>query len=220
MRSKTGFTLVELLVSIAIIGMLIAVTLPAVQQSREAARRMQCKSQLKQLGLALHAYHDTHNSLPNLSYPAKGSRYRWDWRGLGPHVKLLPWLDQGTLYSQFDQNEWALDGARNDSVGRNRLSVFLCPSDLDASPEGRAERVVRDLRHESPRRGQVGMENEARHRSADEHAAERDALRRARKDGERCSPPHQKASPMPNANAIGSPRSVPGGRSNVAPPGN
>ncbi len=135
MRSKTGFTLVELLVSLAIIGVLIAITLPAVQQSREAARRVQCKNHLKQLGLALHGYHDSYNSFPNLSYPAKGSTYRWDWRGLGPHVKLLPWLDQGTLYSQFHQAEWALDGAQNDAVGRTRLSLFLCPSDFAADPD-------------------------------------------------------------------------------------
>lgn len=88
-----GFTLIELLVVIAIIAVLIALLLPAVQQAREAARRSQCKNNLKQLGLALHNYHDTHNILPpGGNYPSKGSFF----------VALLPHLDQAAAFSKFD----------------------------------------------------------------------------------------------------------------------
>ncbi|MEW4564396.1 DUF1559 domain-containing protein [Bremerella sp. JC770] len=90
---KPGFTLVELLVVIAIIGILIALLLPAVQQAREAARRMQCTNNLKQLGLALHNYHDTNNAFVAL----RGGNHGYQ----SGHVGLLPFLEQSALYNQI-----------------------------------------------------------------------------------------------------------------------
>lgn len=94
-----GFTLIELLVVIAIIAILIALLLPAVQQAREAARRSQCKNNLKQIGLALHNYHDTAGSFPiGVNSSTHG---RW---GISFWVGLLPYLDQAPLFNQFEFN--------------------------------------------------------------------------------------------------------------------
>src|SRR5664279_3184236 len=98
-KLRSAFTLIELLVVIAIIAVLIALLLPAVQQAREAARRSQCKNNLKQLGLALHNYHDTANTLPP-GYigpnTALSTNSNWGW-----NVMLLPGLDQAPLYNQI-----------------------------------------------------------------------------------------------------------------------
>src|SRR5688572_22995089 len=96
-RSRRGFTLIELLVVIAIIAVLIALLLPAVQQAREAARRTQCKNNLKQLGLAMHNYHDTYNAFPAMGvrlYGSGGRNYSWV-------ISILPMIEQGNLYQAF-----------------------------------------------------------------------------------------------------------------------
>lgn len=137
MRSsdRRGFTLIELLVSISIIGVLIALLLPAVQQARESARRTQCKSHMKQMGIALHSYHDTTRLFPNLLYQTAGGNNRWDWRGFSAHSMLLPYLDQGSVYQQLDFKQWALDDGPNDALGRAKIAVFRCPSDNDPDPD-------------------------------------------------------------------------------------
>ena len=100
-----GFTLVELLVVIAIIGILIALLLPAVQAAREAARRMQCSNNLKQIGLAMHAYHAAHRVFPpgglanTDTCPPSGSETL---QGAGWSILILPYLEQLTLYKQFN----------------------------------------------------------------------------------------------------------------------
>lgn len=114
---KSGFTLVELLVVIAIIGVLIALLLPAVQQAREAARRMQCTNNLKQLGLALHNYHDIHQNFPMASATGTGR--------ISVQFRLLPFIEQQNLY---DQAEYTNDYHANLDLAKTRIDGFLCPS--------------------------------------------------------------------------------------------
>ena len=130
----TGFTLIELLVVIAIIAILIALLLPAVQQAREAARRLQCKNNLKQIGIALHNYHDTHQVFPkggyggfmsaaNASNPAvKQTGLTLSWG-----AAILPGLDQANLLQQINQNEWYVH-PDNVLIGQTVLPGYLCPS--------------------------------------------------------------------------------------------
>lgn len=113
---RKGFTLIELLVVIAIIAALVAVLLPAVQQAREAARRSTCLNHLKQLGLAMHNYHDTHNLLP----PSSGDT-------CGVNVSLLPFIEADALYNQYDHNKLSNDPA-NAFMKDKMPVVFSCPS--------------------------------------------------------------------------------------------
>lgn len=127
--SSRGFTLVELLVVIAIIGVLIALLLPAVQQAREAARRMQCTNNLKQLGLAFHNYHDTIGKLPPMYIqlvPSTDNHGHWAWS-----VFLLPYLEQGNTYDVMQPNTQTPSVAIgvNKPVFQNRNDAFRCPSD-------------------------------------------------------------------------------------------
>ena len=128
-QQRRGFTLIELLVVIAIIAILIAFLLPAVQMAREAARRTQCKNHLKQLGLALHNYHETHSRMPLM---ASDSLY-----GYSPSAQLLPYLDQGNLHNLIDFRQPLLTGfpwaatlnPAIESVAKQALPAFMCPSD-------------------------------------------------------------------------------------------
>ena len=131
--SRGGFTLVELLVVIAIIGVLIALLLPAVQQAREAARRMQCTNHLKQVGLAFHNYHDTFGTFPSgyLRHQTNTTQANWGWAAL-----VLPFLEQKPLYDTIEVSKKTLYqsmGATADSVVWNALetpiATLRCPSD-------------------------------------------------------------------------------------------
>lgn len=124
-----GFTLIELLVVIAIIAVLIALLLPAVQQAREAARRSQCKNNMKQLGLAFHNYHEALSMFPLSS---SGAVSKPNWR-----VFILPYLDQAPLYNKLNMNESFLAGGgnnyasgsgANNVLSRLYLPVYNCPS--------------------------------------------------------------------------------------------
>ena len=134
---RRGFTLIELLVVIAIIAVLVALLLPAVQQAREAARRTQCKNNLKQIGLALHNYLDTHkvfppgyvdrNGDPNVT-PDLDQGPGWGWLSF-----LLPCMDQGNVYNQINFNQ-GVGLSSNVTISQKSLMIFRCPSDGGQDP--------------------------------------------------------------------------------------
>ena len=151
--SKRGFTLIELLVVIAIIAILIALLLPAVQQAREAARRSQCKNNLKQIGLALHNYHDTHRVFPpgfvreygsataNDDTATDASRQgNWAWGAF-----ILPFVDQAALFNLLEVGPTTCAEAMADATKRalllQPLDAYRCPSDPN---DGRSPHSFRD----------------------------------------------------------------------------
>ncbi|MCA9026310.1 MAG: DUF1559 domain-containing protein [Planctomycetaceae bacterium] len=133
---RRGFTLIELLVVIAIIAVMIALLLPAVQQAREAARRTQCKNNLKQIGLALHNYHDVHLLFPPSSTSGFGAGV-WNYPATGPtdpsiHLHsfaslILPYLEQANIYNSIDYNVSSLDPV-NREMASQVLPFYICPS--------------------------------------------------------------------------------------------
>lgn len=139
---KSGFTLIELLVVIAIIAVLIALLLPAVQQAREAARRSQCKNNLKQIGLALHNYHDNYRTFPlgcaARRTNANNQRVEANYESWGWPVLIMPYIDQAPLFNDLQVNTLTLNevliatGPGNSGALSKKfppLTVFQCPSD-------------------------------------------------------------------------------------------
>jgi prepilin-type N-terminal cleavage/methylation domain-containing protein len=129
---KTAFTLVELLVVIAIIGVLVGLLLPAVQAAREAARRMQCSNNMKQLGLALHNYHSAYNQFPAGAVSFEG--YSWGGtRHVSAAIFLMPFIEMSNLYDGIAQDaKIAAPGSAiwNSPALQNAgpQSAFICPS--------------------------------------------------------------------------------------------
>jgi prepilin-type N-terminal cleavage/methylation domain-containing protein len=127
-RVTAGFTLVELLVVIAIIGILVALLLPAVQAAREAARRMSCSNNLKQIGLAMHSYHDAHNRLPHATPYSAENRFATGgtWAAM-----ILPHMEQQALFDLFDFNV-GMAHPNNARVVQIVVKTYICPSALGA----------------------------------------------------------------------------------------
>jgi prepilin-type N-terminal cleavage/methylation domain-containing protein len=121
-----GFTLIELLVVIAIIALLIALLLPAVQQAREAARRTQCRNNLKQIGLALHNYLDAFTRFPPVSVLPAGRTFE----PYSGHVRLLPYIEQASLSHLIDWNV-SSQFTSNPLAAKTRIAIYLCPSEIN-----------------------------------------------------------------------------------------
>jgi prepilin-type N-terminal cleavage/methylation domain-containing protein/prepilin-type processing-associated H-X9-DG protein len=129
-RPQAGFTLIELLVVIAIIGVLIGLLLPAVQKVRAAAQRLSCANNLKQLGLALHHYHDNQASFPPAYVELYPLTDRATWQ-----VLILPFVEQDNLYRTYDPNETTGGGPDNFALNRTQVRLFRCPADIELAPK-------------------------------------------------------------------------------------
>ena len=140
---QSGFTLVELLVVIAIIGILVALLLPAVQAAREAARRVSCANNFKQVGLAMHNYYSAHGCFPpgmlvwGAGWPSDGScgpMPSSNYHGFGWGTFILPFLEEQALHDKIDFKKWYSDLGGNFQTGATKVAVFACPSDGQGGP--------------------------------------------------------------------------------------
>lgn len=128
-RLHSGFTLIELLVVLSIISVVVALLFPAVQNARAAARRAICSNKLKQMGIALHSYHELHETLPS-GWIGVSQRFNDPdgLNGFGWGLMVLPYLEQQTVFEQFDADE-SLMSTRNDALLRTSIAAFRCPAD-------------------------------------------------------------------------------------------
>jgi prepilin-type N-terminal cleavage/methylation domain-containing protein/prepilin-type processing-associated H-X9-DG protein len=138
----SAMTLVELLVVIAIIGVLVAILLPGVQAAREASRRAACQNNLRQIGIALHAYHAAHGYFPVGCIDKRVPKTNPNGRQLAWSATLLPELEEPSLFQQVDFNS-PYDSTVNSAAAATIVSVFLCPSTIRAAA-GRERAVVLD----------------------------------------------------------------------------
>jgi len=130
---RNSFTLVELLVVITIIGILIALLLPAVQAAREASRRCSCCNNIRQIGMALHMYHDTWKTLPAGWSGYDPSTDQPHWFGLpgwGWAAKILPYMEQGNVYNSIVHFDLPITDPANAKARVFPIHIFSCPSDL------------------------------------------------------------------------------------------
>ncbi|WZO99119.1 DUF1559 domain-containing protein [Isosphaeraceae bacterium EP7] len=134
---KAGFTLIELLVVISIIAVLIALLLPAVQSAREAARRIQCVNNMKQIGLAMHNYQDTYGSFPTGGITAQATMDQGAWNGranlLSWRAMILPQMEQSNIFNNInlmvESSGGGADGGSFYTIWMTAVNAFLCPSD-------------------------------------------------------------------------------------------
>jgi prepilin-type N-terminal cleavage/methylation domain-containing protein len=130
---QRGFTLVELLVVIAIIGILIALLLPAVQSAREAARRISCTNNFKQIGLAMHLYHDSNRCLPagwSAWHPTTGQPYWLGRPGWGWGSVILPFMEQENVVKSLIHRELPMTDPLNEAARLTPIPTYRCPSDV------------------------------------------------------------------------------------------
>ena len=143
--SRHGLSLIELLVTIAIIGILIALLLPAISATRESARRVQCTSQLRQIGIGLNAYHDALGTFPP-GYVAGNSESNRDGKGWGWGALLLPFVEQRVLADQLNTSWQSFDAVAADIEQapflRSNVDLYLCPSDTGGGESHRFRSII------------------------------------------------------------------------------